>query len=332
MTSREDSLPGTGDAPREPFPDALPDVLPDTLVSALVRAAGADRLLVASDFDGTLSAIVADHDAAAADPRALEPLIALASLPRTDVVVISGRARSDLAARLGSASSEVPLIGSHGAEPAVETGDGAATATADRAATADGGEGSTDAERADAERTDPERAAGERTEVERYEAALADLVRETPGVSLERKPFSLALHYRNVAEGRQEQVRVAAIERVASMAAAVQEGKKVVEFFVAEADKGTALERHREALRRDRGTDDVVCLFVGDDVTDEAAFERLEPPDVTVKVGPGETAAAHALSDRAEVASLLRRLHRLRAAATEGGNVDPTGDPRGSGT
>ncbi len=230
------------------------------------------------------------------------------------MVVISGRARSDLAARLGSASSEVALIGSHGAEPAAQAADGAETA------------GTSD------DRTDVDRAEVEPTEVDRYAAALADLVRETPGVSLERKPFSLALHYRNVAEGRQEQVRGSAIERVAAMAAAVKEGKKVVEFFVAEADKGTALVHHREMLRRGGGAGAVVCLFVGDDVTDEAAFERLQPPDITVKVGPGDTAAAHTLPRRAGVASLLRRLHRLRVAATEGRTVDSTGAPHESGT
>lgn len=255
------------------------------LDAALGRAAEAERLLVASDFDGTLSPIVADHEAAAADPRALEWLLALVSLPRTEVVVISGRARSDLAPRLGSAPPEVALIGSHGAELVP----GAETAHAD---------------------------------VERYAGALAEVVRDTPGVSLERKPFSLALHYRNVAEADQERVRATAIDRVAAMAASVKEGKKVIEFLAVEADKGTALEHHRDALARRDDADEVLTVFVGDDVTDEAAFRCLSPPDVTVKVGPGETAATHALPSQADVASLLQRLYGLRAAATSPDDAD----------
>lgn len=256
-----------------------PDQLAGGLDRALSRAAGAERLLVAFDFDGTLSPIVGDHEAAEADPEALETLMALASLPRTHVVVISGRARSDLEPRLGVVPPDVALIGSHGAEP-------------------------------------PEGSIKAHGDVERYAAALDDLVRETPGVRLERKPFSLALHYRNVAESQQERIRGAAIDRVGPMAAAVKEGKKVVEFLAVEADKGTALAQYRDTLTRRGGSGRLLTIFVGDDVTDEAAFERLAAPDVTVKVGPGETAAEHALEAQEDVAGLLHRLHRLRVDAT----------------
>jgi trehalose-phosphatase len=194
------------------------------------------------------------------------------------VVVISGRARSDLESRLGPVPADVALIGSHGAEPA----EGSVTAHGD---------------------------------VERYAAALDDLVRETPGVRLERKPFSLALHYRNVAESHQEEVRVSAIDRVGAMAAAVKEGKKVVEFLAVQADKGTALTQYRDTLNERDEAGGLVTIFVGDDVTDEAAFERMAAPDVTVKVGPGETAADYAVEAQEDVAGLLQRLFRLRAEA-----------------
>ncbi|HKK91944.1 MAG TPA: trehalose-phosphatase [Longimicrobiales bacterium] len=270
------------------------DALPPDLDDALVAAARAERLVVACDFDGTLSPIVSDHEAAAADPRALESLTALVSLPRTDVVVISGRARSDLASRLGSTPSDVVLIGSHGAEL-------------------------------------PDGASEPHPDVEAYASALADLARDVPGVSLERKPFSLALHYRNVAESRQASVRTSALERLAAMGATVKEGKKVVEFLAMEADKGRALVTYRDTLMRPGEEGELVTVFVGDDVTDEAAFERLALPDVTVKVGPGETAATHALKSQEDVASLLDRLYRLRAEAKIAHDADPPAGRRGSG-
>jgi trehalose 6-phosphate phosphatase len=48
-------------------------------------------------------------------------------------------------------------------------------------------------------------------------------------------------------------------------------------------------------------------LYVGDDVTDERAFSALDPAsgDLTVKVGDGETVAAHRVPDQPSVVSLL---------------------------
>ena len=83
---------------------------------ALRHAAEAERLLVAFDFDGTLSPIVSNYETAAPDADALETLYALAALPRTRAIVISGRAREDLEGRLENCPDDVELIGSHGAE------------------------------------------------------------------------------------------------------------------------------------------------------------------------------------------------------------------------
>jgi trehalose 6-phosphate phosphatase len=49
-------------------------------------------------------------------------------------------------------------------------------------------------------------------------------------------------------------------------------------------------------------------LYVGDDVTDESAFEVLGERDVSVKVGPGETHAAYRLDGPEDVRELLQLL------------------------
>jgi trehalose 6-phosphate phosphatase len=166
-------------------------------------------LLVACDFDGTLSRIVADPAAAAPDFRALEPLYGLAALPATPVLVISGRAREDVERRVGPCPPGVAVIGSHGAE------------------------------------SDLHDSAEIHSDVAVFTERLVPVVDRYPGSELEPKPFSVAFHLRNVVDEEQAQARQEAFERVGPLATHVKEGKKVLEFMAVAADKGTALERYR---------------------------------------------------------------------------------------
>lgn len=176
---------------------------------ALEHLARTPVLVVACDFDGTLSPIVSDPASATPDRRALEPLDRLAALPRTYVVVISGRSRDDLRRRLGTARRGIDLIGSHGAE----SGDGAASAA--------------------------------RGAVTSLEESLGEVVGSFPGAEIEVKPFGVAFHFRRVRDPDQESARRSALERGDPLAHLVKEGKKVVEFLTIPADKGRALERYR---------------------------------------------------------------------------------------
>jgi trehalose 6-phosphate phosphatase len=84
------------------------------------------------------------------------------------------------------------------------------------------------------------------------------------------------------------------------------EGKAVIDLAVLKVSKGAAVDLLRERLRPD------AVLFVGDDVTDETVFTRLRPGDVGIKVGEGDTAAAHRVDGPEDVAALLTELARLR--------------------
>jgi trehalose 6-phosphate phosphatase len=135
-------------------------------------------------------------------------------------------------------------------------------------------------------------------------AALAPLVDAVPGARLEVKPASAAVHVRTVAD------RVAAHQLLADATAGpgaapgltAKPGKDVLELAVTDADKGSALIRLRDEL----GAAGV--LYLGDDVTDEDAFRALGVGDVTIKVGPGETAAAARVDDLTGVRAVLERL------------------------
>src|SRR5690606_36790702 len=77
------------------------------------------------------------------------------------------------------------------------------------------------------------------------------------------------------------------------------DGKEVVELAVVRTVKGSAL----DTLRHQVGA--TAAIFVGDDVTDEKAFARLQGPDLSVKVGEGETLAQYRVQDSEDVATVL---------------------------
>ncbi|WP_428844631.1 trehalose-phosphatase [Mycolicibacterium hodleri] len=280
--------------------------LPADLVRALDEAAATARLLVASDFDGTLAPIVDNPADARPLPRAAEALVALAQLPSTEVVLVSGRALAVLREYSGMPSS-VHLVGSHGAE--FDTGGQERS---------DSGNVSGGQERSDSgnvsggqERSDSGNVSGFALEID--EELLSTITTELeaiaegrPGVTVETKPASVALHVRNASAADGSAALDAA--RVAGEALNVEitAGKAVLEFAVISTDKGEAVDILREQ------TDATAVTFFGDDVTDEKAFRRMRGGDVGVKVGPGETLAGYRVESPEHVAAVLEYLLQRR--------------------
>ncbi len=259
-----------------PAATARPD-LPPELSAALRRAADAEHLVVASDYDGTLAPFVDDPTQAVPLPGAVEVLYDLARLPGTTVALLSGRNRAALG-EVSGASSPLILVGSHGSEW-------------------EGG-------------FDQPLDAGAEALLARLHEAFDEIASRTPGAHVESKPTAAVLHVRPVPE--QSDRDRAMDEAMAGPATVdgvhVTKGKNVVEIAVREASKGAAI----ETLTSRTGAD--VALFIGDDVTDERGFARLRAQDIGVKVGDGETAAGYRVSDIPGVLAVLRELARLRAA------------------
>lgn len=267
----------------------------DPLEAGLRRVAAADRLLVASDFDGTLAGIVDRPDAVAPDRVAVGALRSLAELPATWAAVVSGRSREVLTEHLGHGHSGLALVGSHGAEMRGVVFGGVDLDDVD---VGDAGAPEPVADPDDVRRALDEAAAG-----------LESLVADYEGALVERKPTAVAFHYRQVDTARQDEAagRATAVADDSGLLR-IQPGHKVVEFVSGRANKGRAL----DALRRACGA--TAAVFVGDDVTDEHAFARLGPGDLAVRIGPGDTCAPVRIASQADVAPLLRRLRALRAA------------------
>ncbi len=251
----------------------------------LKRLAKAPILLIASDYDGTLSQIVENPSEARPNREAIVALKALSSLSQTHVAVISGRALRDLA-ELTGLPEEVHLVGSHGSE------------------------------------FDPDFAQSLSPEEARLRERLVEEIRKIAapenGFSIEEKPASVALHYRNAPEDAAKE----ALERVLAgpaqyEAVYTKHGKMVVELAVLSTNKGEALEKIRHRVGAS------AALFFGDDVTDEDAFRTLKGPDIGVKVGEGETVAEFRVRDTVEVARILAQLCEMRQQWLAGSEAVP---------
>jgi trehalose 6-phosphate phosphatase len=199
------------------------------------------RALIASDFDGTLSAIVPDPAAARGYPGAAAALASLAPLVGA-VAIITGRPAADAVAFGGF--QDVPgliVLGHYGAE---RWQDGTVTA----AAVPDGVE--------QARRLLPGVLAGARV---------------PDGVRIEDKGTALAVHTRRASDpiGTLELLREPLEDLAAQAQLAVEPGRFVLELRPHGIDKGAAL--RGLATEREAGS----VVFCGDDLGDLAAFAAV---------------------------------------------------------
>lgn len=260
----------------------------ETLGDALARAARAQRLLIALDFDGTLAPFTVDPADSRPLPGAREALETLARLPRTAVAIISGRPLEFLR-EVVDPQGRMALSGSHGAE-------------LDLSAVAGAGGGRLEL-------------SGEQTQLLADAVAATErLVRRYPGSRAEPKPAGVAFHTRPIAD---PEVAARALDEMTRAYARLPglrltPGQQVIECSVVSATKGDGL-RMIQAVAAPELT-----VFAGDDVTDEDAMRLLDGGDVGIKVGEKESAAGHRVTGPEELARVLSGFARERAAALAG--------------
>ena len=264
------------------------DQIPSALdrLGEVTRQGEGKRFAVFLDYDGTLTPTVARPELAVLSDAMRATVGELAA--RCPVAVISGRDRANVAelVRLDS----VYYAGSHGFDISGPDGcrmqheGGVAAAPALRAA----------------------------------EAQLRDRLAGVNGAMVEGKAFAVAVHYRLVPEDKVPDVK----EAVNAVAAEhpglrVTGGKKIFELRPRiEWDKGRAVLWLLRALKLDLA--DVCPIYIGDDVTDEDAFDAVADRGVGILVrdGPRETAARYALRQPEEVRRFLEALLLLISRRT----------------
>lgn len=254
-------------------------------VSDLLTSAARRRVvLLASDFDGVLAPLCDEPTASTPAPAGMAALRRAATLPDTIVALVSGRDLASLSQVSGVGDAEpIVLIGSHGGQ-------------SNRPDLVEGAELSPD----------------QLTLLDTIRAELDTVVADHPGSRVEIKATTAVLHVRGMDDAAKQAALAAAREVGARHRDAhAMNGKDIVELSVVDSDKGTAL-RH---LGRAIGAD--VTIYLGDDVTDEKAFAKLDPDrgDVTIKVGDGATAAIARVEDVPDVVAALETFVDVRAQA-----------------
>ena len=231
--------------------------------------------LIGVDVDGTLSPIVPRPETARLLPGAAEALHSLATREDVWVVVVSGRPLDDLR-NLFEIPKSVMLVGSHGAEFDLSAG----------------------LDEAPRPKTE-----GERERLATVTALLDSAAATLDGGWVEHKPFAVALHYR-LADPSAAASVVADLDRVLHEPGdlTVHHGHMVLEVAVRRTSKNGAVRFLRERLHP------ATVAFVGDDASDEHVMEHLEPGDIGVKVGGGDTSAAHRLPSPDDVVAFLTAL------------------------
>ena len=228
------------------------------------------------DYDGTLTPIVSRPEDARLSPDMKATLQRLAEV--MPVVLISGRARTDLQKRTGLHG--VVLAGSHGfdiAGPNVKA---------------------------------MEVGAAHKETLREAAQELHKLAMHVPGVAVEDKTLSVAVHYRRVDKSDVQRV-LSAVDEVLGRLPALERhyGKKVIELRPAvDWDKGRAVSWLLGHIDLDGA--EPAAIFLGDDRTDEDAFAAVAENGIGILIAsaPRPTNARYSLRNVQEVKAFLDRL------------------------
>jgi len=236
--------------------------------------AAAQKRLLLLDYDGVLRSFVKDPAAAKPTPRLMKLLKHLSSDARNEIVIISGRNKTQLQDWFGDLP--IALAAEHGA---------VLRRSNDKRW-----------------RKAPGLSVGWKTAVR---PILQRYAKRTPGAFVEEKEWSLVWHYRD-ASPYHAQKNLVALRRLLRPAAKrealiIKEGHKIFELHPAVVSKGRTVQ---EWLIHDQ--DFVLCI--GDDATDEDMFAALAPEAYGIKVGRGQTKARYRIKDVDAVLDLLAGL------------------------
>lgn len=245
------------------------------------RIAGSGKILLATDFDGTLCPLAEHPSRIQIAPETTGVLRQLAGARGVVLAIVSGRSLADIATCL---DLDCVMAGNHGLEirgPGLDF----------RHASAD----------------------AHRESLALCCRRIAEQLPDFPGAWVEDKGLTATVHYRKT-DPRLQRELLFRVRRMVSRCEApfaMRSGKCALELRPRiEWDKGAAVRYIRE---RFGATGTTICL--GDDRTDETMF-RANPGGLNVRIGrAAQSAAGYYLDDPSQAAVLLSHILEVRGLA-----------------
>jgi len=218
------------------------------------RVAEAPHSVLMLDYDGTLAPFKLDRMEALPYPGIEERLSRLLALERSSVVLVTGRSRREIG-QIYPASAQMEVWASHGWEHAFADGQYYMA---------------------------PLR--------EEQKAILHDLMHELearrlPASAVERKPASIAIHWRGLEPSEQDLLRRSALKPFERF---VPGGEVELLPFEDGVELRATGRTKGDAVRdlRSRFSMETPIAYLGDDHTDEEAFGAMDPADLALLVRP----------------------------------------------
>jgi trehalose 6-phosphate phosphatase len=203
------------------------------------------------DYDGTLAPFLVDRQQAVPYPGVVATLQEIMASGRTRVIIVTGRSALDVVALLGI-RPHPEIWGVHGFEHLLPDGTYETPSLGEDAYSA-------------------------LKEAERW------LISQGFEALAERKPGSIAVHWRGLAEATVSEIRRAVLQGwfpiAQSALLSVMEFDGGVEMRVPDLDKGDAV----RIITEEMGSEAPIA-FLGDDITDERAFDALGQRGLSVLV------------------------------------------------
>jgi len=228
------------------------------------------KTLFAFDYDGTLSKIVPQPSEAHLPPKISDLLQHLSGY--APIAIISGRSKIDLKSRIPFKANY--LVGNHGLEGLDEP--------------------------ANVLKKSKRICSAWRSSLE----AMLSTENLGPGIEIENKIYTIAIHYRHSRQKRRVRSRLLSLAESLNPAPRVIKGKSVINLVPPGAPhKGVAL---LEIMKREGVTS---VFYIGDDDTDEDVFSLPESCILSVRVGrKASSTAPFFIKRQSQVRQLLLSL------------------------